>query len=468
MSDMHRGAMSTNPANGQAIGQYPFADCAHIDRLLSNMNDAFAAWREHSVENRSTVLRAMARVLRDRTERLAGLITSEMGKPVTAARAEVEKCAALCDWYAANASGLLANEAVDVGDDGRVEIRYRPLGVVLAVMPWNFPFWQAMRAAVPVIVGGNGFLLKHADNVQGAALALVDAWRDAGLPADIFANLNVHHRELPRLIADDRIAAVTVTAGVAAGSAIAAEAGRNLKKVVLELGGSDAFIVLKDVDLSAVVEKALVARFQNSGQVCIAAKRFIVEEPRYDAFASALAQGASNLRVGEPRLPETQMGPLARMRLRDELHAQVEASIAMGARLLTGGVIPAGPGAYYPPTVLADVSPEMPVACEETFGPVAAIIRARDADHAITLANASPFGLSGSIWGNDKAVLEELASRFDTGGVFVNGVPASDPRVPIGGVRHSGFGRELSHFGIREFCNAQLVWSRPPVKADPT
>lgn len=453
-------AISINPTTGAEIGRYPCHGPAEQERILAAAWSGFQAWRTWDISARATVLARMGQVLREQIAPLAQLITSEMGKPILPATAEIEKCAALCDWYSANLGSLLADEFPDVSGDGQAIVSYLPIGPVLGVMPWNFPLWQVLRAAVPIIVAGNAFLLKHADNVQGCAFALARAFSAAGLPDGVFGTLNVNHRELPALIADRRVAAVTVTAGVTAGAAVAAEAGRNLKKSVLELGGTDPFIVLADADLNRAVAAAIEGRFQNSGQVCIAAKRLIIEKPVVDEFTRRFVEAAAKLRMGDPMDPATQLGPLARHRVRDEVHGQVQRSLYLNAKLLLGGKIPDGPGAFYPATVLADVSPGMPVFREETFGPVAAIVTALDAQHAVTLANDSEYGLSGAIWSADTQRASELARGIESGGIFINGIAASDPRVPIGGVKNSGHGRELSHFGIREFCNAQLRWIR--------
>lgn len=381
-----------------------------------------------------------------------------MGKPVRQARAEVEKCAALCDWYAEHGPAMLADEATLV-EGGRAYVSYLPVGVVLAVMPWNFPLWQAMRAAVPVMLAGNALLLKPAPNVMRSAHNILDAFRAAGSPPGAISVLNLDVEGVARAIADQRVAAVTLTGSVRAGSAVAAEAGRHIKKSVLELGGSDPFIVLADADLDRAAAAAVQARFQNAGQVCIAAKRIIVEAPVAEVFTARFVALAAALKAGDPLAEDTDIGPMARRDLRDELASQVERTIAEGASLLLGGTV-SGPeaGAYYAPTVLGGVTPGMTAFREETFGPVAAIVVANDAEHAVALANDSDFGLSGAIWTADIKGAREMARRMHTGGVFINGVPISDPRVPIGGVKNSGYGRELSYFGIREFTNAQVVW----------
>ena len=449
---------SLNPVTGEELERFAYHEPEDLERLLSVARRGYAEWRLASIDNRTAALSRLAAILRQRSQSLARTITLEMGKPIREARAEVEKCAVLCDWYAANAAELLADEAVDLGSSASGYISHLPIGTVLAVMPWNFPLWQVMRAAVPILAVGNGILLKHADNVQGSARGLADAFRAADFPDGVFAVANARRRDIPSIIADDRIAAVTVTAGVGAGAAIAAEAGRNLKKSVLELGGVDPFIILADADLGKAVPAAIKARFQNCGQVCIAAKRFIVEEPLVKAFTERFAAAAAALKVGDPLAEDTDIGPMARRRLRAELHTQVRASIDAGARLLLGGDPADGPGAFYPPTVLGAVTPEMATFDEETFGPAASITTARDADEAIRLANLSRYGLSSALWTDDTANARALARRLETGGVFINGVSASDPRIPIGGVKNSGYGRELSYFGLREFSNAQIVW----------
>ncbi|WP_242128121.1 NAD-dependent succinate-semialdehyde dehydrogenase [Sphingobium sp. Sx8-8] len=454
-------SVSVNPATGEEVGRYPCHDIDAQDAILDAASTAQRIWRDIDVQDRERSFARLGAVLRDRLDQLANLITAEMGKPITAARAEIEKCAFMCDWYAANSATLLRDEEPDVGGNGTARVIYQPLGTILGVMPWNFPFWQVLRAAVPIMAAGNGFVLKHADNVQGSARALADMFDAAAFPAGLFGVLNVRRHDLSRLIADSRIAAVTVTAGASAGAAIAADAGRHLKKSLLELGGTDPFIILADADLDRAVEAAVTARFQNCGQVCIAAKRLIVERPVSAAFAERFVAAVRKLAQGDPADPHTQLGPMARDRARQEIHAQLSESLRRGATLLLGGDIPEGPGYFYPATVLTDITPDMPVFREETFGPVAPIIVAEDADDAIRIANDSDFGLAGAVWSSTPAKAYSIAQRLDTGGVFINGVAASDPRVPIGGIKASGFGRELSHFGLREFCNAKLVWTRP-------
>jgi succinate-semialdehyde dehydrogenase len=450
-------AISMNPANGKILQRYPFQSDAQLERTLADNFAAFKQWRHVDLSQRAAVMSRMADVLRRMSEPLARMITAEMGKPITQARAEVEKCAGLCQWYAEHGPALLAPEATQVPDQ-KARIEYRPLGPVLAVMPWNFPLWQVLRGAVPVLLAGNGYLLKHAPNVMGSATLLHEAFAEAGLPQGLFGVLNVEPAGVSRAIADPRVAAVTVTGSVAAGSAIAAQAGAALKKCVLELGGCDPFIVLADANLDEAVNAALLGRFQNTGQVCAAAKRLIVESSILPAFTERFLAATRVLKVGDPQLADTYIGPMARHDLRDELDGQVQHSIAQGAQLLLGGHPLAGPGNYYAPTVLGNVQPGMTAFDQELFGPVASIIEARDAHHALELANDSEFGLSATLWTDDGAMIEYFTERLETGAIFVNGYSASDARVGFGGIKKSGFGRELSHFGLREFCNAQTIW----------
>lgn len=450
-------SMSRDPATGELIAERPFLAEGALDPLLDRAQAGFARWSGSSLAQRADVLRAMAAALRQRSEAMAAMATAEMGKPLRDMRAEVEKCAQLCEWYAGRGPRLLADEPTEV-PDGKAHVSYLPLGVVLGVMPWNFPYWQAMRAAVPILMGGNAFLLKPAENVVGCAELLDAAWRTAGLAEDAFIAAHLSRAQSATAIADRRVAAVTVTGSVGAGRSIAAQAGQAIKKVVLELGGSDPFIVLADADVEKAAEIAVAARFQNAGQVCIAAKRMIVEQAVLERFTKAFVEHTRALVVGDGRDAATQVGPMARLDLLEQLHQQVTDSVQAGATLLLGGHRLDRAGFFYAPTVLADVRPGMPVFDAETFGPVAAIVAARDAEHAVELANRSDYGLSGNLWTGDVERGKRLARRLVTGGVFINGWSASDPRVPIGGVKHSGFGRELSHFGLREFVNAQTVW----------
>ncbi|MCT4703822.1 succinate-semialdehyde dehydrogenase [Enterobacteriaceae bacterium H20N1] len=450
-------AISLNPATGQRLAAYPYESDAQLDVALARNHDAFLSWRQTPVTHRAKKLRDLAAALRDNAEAMAQLITAEMGKPVVQARAEVTKSAALCDWYAEHGPAMLATESTQV-EENKAVIEYRPLGPILAVMPWNFPLWQVLRGAVPVLLAGNGYVLKHAPNVMGCALFIKTLFIKAGFPAGLFEVINVTPAGVSRAIKDSRIAAVTVTGSGRAGAAIGAQAGAALKKCVLELGGSDPFIVLNDADLDEAVKAAVAGRFQNTGQVCAAAKRFIVEEGIAAAFTDKFLTATRQLKAGDPTLETTQMGPMARYDLRDELHEQVTASLDEGALLLLGGEKLAGEGNYYAPTVLGNVTREMTAFRQELFGPVAAITVARDAEHALELANDSDFGLSATVFTADNALAAEMASRLECGGVFINGYSASDPRVAFGGVKKSGFGRELSHFGLHEFCNVQTVW----------
>lgn len=449
-------AVSTNPATGEEVQRYAYQRGAEIEAILDRARRGTRELATWSVERRVELLRRVAGMLRADLEPLARMATQEMGKPIRQARAEVEKCASLCDWCAEHGPSVLANEATQIGPQAYVS--YLPLGLVLGVMPWNFPFWQAMRGAAGILFAGNGYLLKHAPNVMGSAYMLERLWHAAGVPDGAFSVLNVTPQDVSTVIADSRVAAVVVTGSVRAGAAIAAQAGAVIKKSVLELGGSDAFIVLRDADIEAAAAAAVTARFQNSGQVCIAAKRIILDLPIAEEFTDRFVAAVRDLSVGDPTKEETSIGPMARADLREELGLQVHRTLNQGARLLTGGSELPGPGNFFTPTVLAGVLPGMTAFKEETFGPVAALILADGADAAVRLANQSDFGLSSALWTGDIDRAKDIARRLEAGGVFINGYAASDPRVPIGGVKHSGYGRELSHFGIREFVNAQTVW----------
>lgn len=450
-------AISVNPANGQQLAVYPFESDAQLDAALERNHAAFLAWRQQSVMERAQKLRDLAKALRDNAEAMAQMITAEMGKPIVQARAEVAKSASLCDWYAQHGPAMLSSEATQV-ENNRATIEFRPLGAILAVMPWNFPLWQVLRGAVPILLAGNSYVLKHAPNVMGCALLIQELFTKAGFITGVFELINVTPAGVSRAIKDSRIAAITVTGSAQAGAAIGAQAGAALKKCVLELGGSDPFIVLNDADIDEAVKAAVAGRYQNTGQVCAAAKRFIVEEGIAQVFTEKFIAAASHMKMGEPTDDTAQIGPMARFDLRDELHRQVTTSLSEGAELLLGGEKIAGEGNYYAPTVLGNVTSQMTAFREELFGPVAAITVAKNARHALELANDSDFGLSATVYTSDDKLALHMASQLECGGVFINGYSASDPRVAFGGVKKSGFGRELSHFGLHEFCNVQTVW----------
>ncbi|MBC3926066.1 succinate-semialdehyde dehydrogenase [Pseudomonas lurida] len=450
-------ALSINPANGETVGSYPYETEQQLDAALDRATSAFRTWRRQPVSQRAELLLALACALREQGEDMAQMITLEMGKPIAQARAEIEKCAQLSEWYAAHGPAMLAPEPTLV-DNGSAQIEYRPLGPIFAVMPWNFPVWQVLRGAVPTMLAGNTYVLKHAPNVMGSAYLIQQAFHKAGFAKGLFEVVNVTNDGVSNAIADPRIAAVTLTGSVRAGIAIGSQAGAALKKCVLELGGSDPFIVLNDADLDAAVQAALIGRFQNSGQVCAAAKRLIIEEGVVEAFTAKFLEASRAMVMGDPTSTATYIGPMARFDLRDELHDQVQATLEEGATLLLGGNKVQGAGNYYEPTVLANVTDQMTSFKQELFGPVASIITARDADHAVALANDSEFGLTASIFTTDPAKARDIADQLETGGIFVNAFSVSDPRVAFGGIKKSGFGRELSHFGVREFCNAQTVW----------
>ncbi|MFD2467800.1 NAD-dependent succinate-semialdehyde dehydrogenase [Amycolatopsis silviterrae] len=451
---------SVNPATEQVLAQFDPHTPAQIETALARATTAASQWRATPIEDRAQHLQRAAAVLRADRDRLAALITEEMGKPIAEAEAEVEKCAWCCDYYASEGPALLASQPVATAA-ARSHVAYDPLGLVLAVMPWNFPLWQVFRFAPPALLAGNGAVLKHASNVPRCALAIADVWDRAGCPPGLFSTLLVGPDAVPGLIADDRVHALTLTGSTEVGATVAAMAAQHLKPQVLELGGSDPFIVLADADVPAAAAAAVTARMLNSGQSCISAKRFIVEDAVADDFTEAFAAGVAALTVGDPFDRETRVGPLARAGIRADLIDQVARSVAAGARVVTGGTVPDGPGFYYQPAVLDQVSPEMAVAAEETFGPVAAVVRAKDAAEAVDLANATEFGLGAALWTSDLDRADRIVPRLDAGAVFVNGIVASDPRLPFGGVKRSGYGRELGAFGLRQFTNVKSVWVGP-------
>ncbi|BFV60161.1 NADP-dependent succinic semialdehyde dehydrogenase [Kitasatospora sp. CMC57] len=456
---------TVNPATGETLETFDPLDQDAVELALAKAADAFRTYRTTGFEERAELLRRAAVLLDAERDRIARTVTTEMGKPLAQAEAEAAKSAKALRWYADHGAALIADEYppdADVADSGAelAYVRYRPLGVVLAVMPWNFPLWQVVRFLAPALMAGNVALLKHASNVPRTSLALADLFHRAGAAEGCFQSLLVGSDVVPQLIQDPRVAAVTLTGSEGAGRSVGAAAGEALKKSVLELGGSDPFLVMPSADLPAAVSTAVRARIQNNGQSCIAAKRFIVHQDVYPRFASAFAEAMRALRLGDPMEPTTELGPLATRQGRDDLAELVSDALAHGATAETGGTHAALPstGWYYPPTVLTDVTPEMRVHREETFGPVAVLYRVRDLDEAIGLANATPYGLSSNVWTNEPTERDRCLRELEAGGVFFNGMTASHPALPFGGVKHSGYGRELAGHGIREFCNVTTVW----------
>ncbi|NKQ25779.1 NADP-dependent succinic semialdehyde dehydrogenase [Streptomyces galbus] len=454
---------TVNPANGETIKTYEPMDEEELERRLQLAEATFRTYRTTSFAERAALLERAADLLDEDQADIGRVMTTEMGKPVKQARAEAAKCAKAMRWYAAHAEALLADEEPDpsdVTDSGasRAVVRYRPLGPVLAVMPWNFPLWQVVRFAASALMAGNVGLLKHASNVPQTALYLEDLFHRAGFPEGCFQTLLVGSGAIDDILRDERVKAATLTGSEPAGRAVASTAGEMIKKTVLELGGSDPFIVMPSADLDRAAQVAVTARVQNNGQSCIAAKRFIVHADVYDAFAERFVAGMRALTVGDPLEEDTEVGPLASEQGRDDLEELVDDARRGGARVLCGGERPDGPGWYYPPTVVADVTREMRIHREETFGPVATLYRARDLDEAVLIANDSLFGLSSNVWTRDEAEVDRFVRDLEAGGVFVNGMTASHPALPFGGVKRSGYGRELSGHGIREFCNITTVW----------
>ncbi len=455
-----------NPTTGEVLETFePYSE-QQVNQALDQARRAFLHWRTNSFAERGKYLHSVASHLRDHKTELARIAVLEMGKSITEAEAEVEKCAWNCDFFAENAESFLRDEKV-ASNASESYVAFRPLGVVLAIMPWNFPYWQVFRFAAPTLMAGNTSVLKHASNVSRVALEIERIFQEAGLPQGVLRTVLVPGSETGRLIEDSRIAAVTLTGSEAAGVEVAATSGHVLKKTVLELGGSDPFIVLEDADLDEAAQVAVTARFQNNGQSCIAAKRFIVVDSVAEAFEQKFVANTAKLKVGDPLEYDTRIGPLARKDLQETLDQQVQQSIQQGAEVLIGGKAREGKGNFYEPTILTNVTPQMSVFTDETFGPVAAVIRARDTEHALELANDSKFGLSSNLWTRNIEQARELTARIGAGGVFINGMTASDPRLPFGGVKRSGYGRELSSFGIREFVNVQTVWIGPKVENPP-
>ena len=448
-----------NPATGEILKTYDEMTPQQTAAAIEEAHAAWASWRAVPFADRARPMKKAAAILRERKEEFARLMALEMGKPFKQGVAEAEKCALGCDYYADSAEAHLAPEIVKT-EASKSYVAFEPIGVVLAVMPWNFPFWQVFRFAAPALMAGNTGVLKHASNVPGCAIAIEDVFVQAGFPKGVFRTLLIGSRQVKSVIEHRLISAVTLTGSTPAGKAVAAQAGAVLKKTVLELGGSDPYIVLEDADLEHAVNTCATSRLINSGQSCVNAKRFIVVEPLVAAFTEKLVAAMKSKRMGDPLADGVDVGPQARPDLRDELHKQVTDSVAKGARLMLGGQIPPGKGSFYPPTVLADVKPGMPAYEEELFGPVASIFAARDESEAVRIANDSVFGLGAAVFTEDVARGERIARQLDAGCTFVNALVASDPRVPFGGIKESGYGRELGTYGIKEFVNIKTVFIR--------
>ena len=449
---------SINPATGEVIREYEEFHSDEINQIIEANSQAYRSWRKEPIANRASLLRKAAVVLREKLEGLAFNITVEMGKNIVEARAEVEKCAKVCEYYADYGAEFLKSELIST-EAQESYAAMQPIGPVLAIMPWNFPLWQVFRFAAPTLMAGNVGLLKHASNVPGCALAIENVFVEAGFPADVFKTLLVRSSRVEKIIADKRVKAVTLTGSTPAGKAVAATAGKHLKKCVLELGGSDPYLILSDANIDQAVEACIAGRILNAGQSCIGAKRFIVVDEVYDVFAEKFTDQMRAFTIGDPFDETKKMGPLARFNFREDLHRQVESSVSKGAKLLTGGYIPNEDGAYYPATVLGDVQEGMVAYHEELFGPVAAIIRAKDEKDAIRIANDSIFGLGAAVFTSDIARGKQIAEEeLEAGCCFVNDFVRSDPRLPFGGIKESGYGRELSHYGMKEFINIKGVY----------
>lgn len=448
---------SINPSNGELIQRYDEMSNTQVSKILEQADIAYREWRITSFDYRSALMKNVAKSLRERKDELAKLMTLEMGKPILQSKAEIEKCAWVCEYYAGNAERFLSNEEVKT-DFVKSYISYQPIGVILAVMPWNFPFWQVFRFAAPTLMAGNTGVLKHASNVMGCALAIEKIFAEAGFPENVFRTLVISSKKVEAVIRDKHVQAVTLTGSTPAGRLVASIAGSEIKKTLLELGGSDPYLILEDADLESAAEICVNARLLNGGQSCIAAKRFIVVEEVYKKFEELFVQKMKSKKMGDPFDETNHLGPQARNDLRDELHEQVKLSIQKGAKLLLGGEIPNVKGAYYPPTVLTDVSPGMPAYDDEIFGPVASLIKVRSEAEAIKVANATSFGLGAAVFTKDVLRGERIAEKeLISGSCFVNDSVRSDPRLPFGGVKESGYGRELSLFGIREFVNIKTI-----------
>ena len=451
-------AKSVNPANGEEIKNYPDFDESSIEKIIDQSNKAFIKWQSTGFSHRSEKMKNAHNILLQRKNEFADIMTLEMGKPIAQSISEIEKCAWVCDYFADNAEGFLSNEGIKT-DAAKSYVAYQPLGVILAVMPWNFPFWQVFRFAAPNLMAGNAGILKHASNVTGCALSIEEVFKDAGFPENLFRTIVVPSKRMDAVIKNQNIRAVTLTGSVPAGKSVASIAGSVLKKTVLELGGSDPYVVLEDADLKNAVETCVNSRLINGGQSCIAAKRFIVVEKIYKEFEKMYVDFMKKKKMGDPFDKKNDLGPQASINLRDDLHKQVEGSIKKGAKLLLGGKIPEGNGAYYPPTVLSEVKKGMPAYDEEIFGPAAALIKVADEDEAVKVANDTNFGLGAAVFTSDLEKGKLIAEKkLQAGNCFVNSFVKSDPRLPFGGIKESGYGRELSPFGIKEFVNIKTVY----------
>ncbi len=452
--------IATNPTTGEELHRYPLHSNEALDQCMTQAATTFAGWRKTTFAERADLLKKVARFMRDDMERLARLMTIEMGKPIVEARAEVQKSALCAEYYADHGAEYLA--AKDLPSDATHSyVQHLPLGPIFGVLPWNAPFWLAFRFCAPAIMAGNTCLMKHDPHVPACAEAIADVFVQVGAPAGLMQNIRVDNEQAARVISNDAIQAVSLTGSSAAGSKVASLAASQIKPAVLELGGSDPSLVLADADLDTAAKVLTVSRIINAGQSCIAAKRIIVEAPVYDAFIEKYQAHLAALKMGDPAEETTQIGPIARPDLRDGLHRQVSMSIEQGGRCLLGGELPAGPGYFYPVTLLVDVSPEMPVSCEETFGPIAVVMKAESAEHALAIANDTSYGLAASIWTTDVAMAEKMSRDIEAGQVVINGIVKTDPRLPSGGIKRSGYGRELGPHGILEFVNVQQVWIGP-------
>ena len=461
--DTHKPIQSINPATEEIFATFDYSSSAEVEQVLRAARNAFQQWRRTFLADRAHLMRAAASSLREQRLRLAHLITAEMGKPLREADAEVEKCAWTCEFFADQAQDFLGDRFVE-SQAGQSYVQFSPLGTILAIMPWNYPLWQVIRFAAPALMAGNTAILKPALNVPQCALAAEEIFRSSGFPEGVFRTVFVSESDTIRLIEDPRIAAITLTGSDRASSQVAAVAGKVVKKAVLELGGSDPFIVLEDADLDAAVKTGVQARYQNAGQSCVAAKRFIVVDAVYDNFEQQFLHAVQQLRVGDPTDPSTDVGPLARADLRERVEQQVQRSLAHGAHLLMGGERLRNQGYFLAPTVLNNVGPQAPAFREEIFGPIASLIKVYDVNEATAVANQSPYGLGASLWTADLSLARGLARELEAGQIFINGKVASDPRLPFGGIKRSGYGRELAEYGILEFVNIQTVWIGPEKK----